>query len=101
LQIKGLAIVLFFSMAALILVSMKIWSLNTIYGCKVSGNITLSSLLPGLLEDFLYNISYPLTFALAETFLVFWLINSVKKLRLWLDHEWASLLEEAAFGEGK
>ncbi|MDH5384373.1 MAG: hypothetical protein OEY18_06665 [Candidatus Aminicenantes bacterium] len=96
LQIKGLAIVLIFSMAGLILMEIKV--LSTVIDCWYTVYITpkLSQVLLAVSQNFHFNLFQPLVLALAETFLVFWLINRVKKLRLWLDCEWAIFLETAS-----
>jgi hypothetical protein len=98
LQIKGLAIVLVFSMFGLILMEAKLL-LFSISQAHIYKN--LSNFLSAIDTDFYHNLFQPLAFSLPETFLVFCLINSLKKLRLWLDHEWANLIEESASGEGK
>jgi hypothetical protein len=91
LQIKGLAIALVFSMAGLMLMEINI--LVTDIGI-LSRTPTFSLITQWLSQNFHSNLFYPLAFALLETFLALWLINSVKKLRLWLDHEWANLQKE-------
>lgn len=95
-QIKGLAIVLVFSIAGIILMEIKTLMTEIEY---LSRTPKLSIIIPWLSQNFHYNLFYPLAFALAETFLAFWLINSVKKLRLWFEREWANLLEKVASGK--
>ncbi len=95
LQIKGLAIVLIFSMAGLVLMEIKVLSTVIDYWYTVNITPKLSQVLSAVSMNFHFNLFQPLALALAETFLVFWLINHVKKLLLWLDCEWAILLEIA------
>ncbi len=95
LQIKGLAIVLIFSMAGLILMEIKVLSTVIDYWYTVYITPKLSQVLSAVSRNFHFNLFQPLALALAETFLVFWLINRVKKLLLWFDCEWAILLEIA------
>jgi hypothetical protein len=98
LQIKGLIIVLVFSMAGLIL--MEIRRLLTEIG-YLSKSLTSHIVIPWLSNNFHYNLFTPLFFALVETFLAFWLINSVHKLNLWFNREWTDLLEETFSREGE
>jgi hypothetical protein len=101
LQLKGLAVVLIFSISGLILVGIKELVVNIDMWYTLTSKFTLHQMISNLSLNFHYNLFYPLAIALAEAFLVVWLINSIKKLRLWLDREWANLLEESASGEGK
>lgn len=98
LQIKGLIIVLVFSMAGLILTEIR--RLLTEIG-YLSKSLTSQIVIPWLSNNFHFNLFTPLFFALVNTFLAFWLINSMHKLSLWLNREWTDLFEKPFSREGE
>jgi len=100
LHLKILAVVLVFSMAGLSLVGVKIILFDEPQQWfSVMSEPRLAQLFTNLQWDFHNWIFYPLLIALAETFLVFWLIVAKKKMALRLHREWTALVD--AMVEGK
>jgi len=101
-HLKALAIVLLFAMAGFLLMGLKRMIIDEAQVMSiVFKEPWFSKLLANLPDMFYHWIYYPLVIALAETFLIFWLINSTKRLGLRLRHDMTVLSTAIADRSGR
>lgn len=95
LHLRGLAIVVVFSLAGLLLFCFYYVVLWITPLFAVNSNPTIAKVIVEIHLVFGHAF-VPLAIGLTEAFLSFWLINGLKKMRLRLDDVWAGFLEEIA-----